>query len=641
MLLTSLWRTKDDWVRLLRWNAVVGVAVGLVAVMGNLFPGSLPVSSGGRLAGTFGNPSFLATYFVVQLFFCLMLAFWSNGKGERWLWSGTALFSVLMIVLSGTRGAYLGTVAGVGVFVVLALLFADVRYRKALWAVLGSGAAGVAALIVFRTAVERTFPLIASRLYAIFTIPPQRLLVWKLGWQAFLNRPIVGWGQENFLYAFDKFFNPEIFRYELALFDRPHNKVIELLFAQGAVGLLLYLAIFALIGWFILKHLWRRPEGRQALMLIILAALWVAYFVQDLVLFEMPTSALLMVFGFAFSSWFLFGEPTQPPRGREPAKAPARRLPGSVVTVLSVVGVGILGVSFAFGVVIPEAASRTMIDAIRILSQPSLTASSFQQGIDAADRARGYDTFLNKEIDVNVARQIRAMSPAPEFRDVFFKYCDTLSVRLVADLKRYRDDYDLVVEAAGLSARLETEYYGQDRGLARGLLEQAIPLAPRRVDAYQQLFSLAVAFGNQAVASENLPKLEETVGSVTLPYLYRAIYEARWGSPDTMFRELAKAKDLGFDIVLSPQERDWLLGSLVRGSREAVALSFVEQLAGDPRLSRGEQLQYLLGSVDLLERLGKSAEAQAKLKTIINQARPEDEQTILQYLKSRGITVGP
>jgi hypothetical protein len=550
-----------------------------------------------------------------------------------------------MIVLSGTRGAYIGVVAGAIVFLVLALFLADARYRKSLFVVLGAGVAGTASLVVFRSAVEHAFPLIASRLYSIFSIPPQRLLVWKLGWEAFLSRPILGWGQENFLYAFDKFFNPEIFRYELALFDRPHNKIIDLLFAQGAIGLILYCAIFAVIGWCIVRELRRRPEGTTALVLITLAALWVAYFVQDLVLFEMPTSAMLMVFGFALCSRLLFGWHTgavQRHASVKPAKArPARQLPPAAVGVLMTASVGILGVSFAFGAVIPEAASRTMIDSIRVLSQPSLSAAGFQQGIELADRARGYDTFLNKEIDVNVARQIRAMAPAPEFRDVFYQYCDTLKLRLMGDLTRYRDDYDIVVEAAGLAARVETEYYGEDRGIARGLLEQAMPLAPRRVDAYQQLFSFAVAFGNQSIASENLPKLEQTAGSVTLPFLYRAIYEARWGSTDKAFADLHEARDLGFDIVTSRQEREWFLGSLVRGSHEAAAISFIEQLLADPRLSSGEQLQYALGSVDLLERLGKTAEAQAKLKEIINNATPDEQQIVFQYLKSRGITVGP
>jgi hypothetical protein len=44
------------------------------------------------------------------------------------------------------------------------------------------------------------------------------------------ERPVLGWGQENFNYVFNKYYNPQMFGQE-EWFDRTHNVVLDWLIA--------------------------------------------------------------------------------------------------------------------------------------------------------------------------------------------------------------------------------------------------------------------------------------------------------------------------------------------------------------------------------------------------------------------------
>lgn len=88
-----------------------------------------------------------------------------------------------------------------------------------------------------------------------------RLIVWQTGWQAFQDQPILGWGPENFRFAFAKHFNNDLYLSENigeTWFDRAHNIVIDTLVSTGILGLLAYLI---LIGAFVRTIIRARRVG--------------------------------------------------------------------------------------------------------------------------------------------------------------------------------------------------------------------------------------------------------------------------------------------------------------------------------------------------------------------------------------------
>jgi O-antigen ligase len=121
-----------------------------------------------------------------------------------------------------------------------------------------------------------------------------RLLLWKQAIKIFQERPILGWGPENFSAAFEKHYLPQ---FEV-WYDRAHNIFFDYLAETGILGLLSYLSIFVVYYWqFFVKN----PKSQilnpkqiqnskfktqNTISNALLFALPIAYLVQGLVLFE-------------------------------------------------------------------------------------------------------------------------------------------------------------------------------------------------------------------------------------------------------------------------------------------------------------------------------------------------------------------
>ncbi len=122
-----------------------------------------------------------------------------------------------------------------------------------------------------------------------------RLSAWSIGWEASKERPIFGWGLENFDNAFQNYFRPE-FEDELGqteTFDQPHNLFILHLVTTGWVGLLLFLSILAIAIWSGLKKI-KSPHVIWALAVV------ATYIGIDLLGFETIATTITLMIALAF-----------------------------------------------------------------------------------------------------------------------------------------------------------------------------------------------------------------------------------------------------------------------------------------------------------------------------------------------------
>ena len=65
-----------------------------------------------------------------------------------------------------------------------------------------------------------------------------------MAWEGVKERPLLGWGQSNFNYVFNKYYDPKLYAQE-QWFDRSHNIVFDWLIAGGFLGLMAYFSLFA------------------------------------------------------------------------------------------------------------------------------------------------------------------------------------------------------------------------------------------------------------------------------------------------------------------------------------------------------------------------------------------------------------
>lgn len=137
-----------------------------------------------------------------------------------------------------------------------------------------------------------------------------RFWVWGEAWQGFLERPVLGWGPENFTTVFDKFFNPKFYvpgQNTETWFDRAHSVYFDYLAETGLLGLLSYLLMFGIFAWEFFKR--HRHEDKSSTAVAtrgFILALPVAYLVQGIAIFDVLPMYLNLFLFMAFATYFFY-----------------------------------------------------------------------------------------------------------------------------------------------------------------------------------------------------------------------------------------------------------------------------------------------------------------------------------------------
>ncbi len=298
----SVMQTEKIW-KWLFWTSL-GVSaylsvVGLLQVAGFVAIGQGTASGlSARVDATFGNPIYLAVYMLFHVFLAAMLwtqSWTSRSPGTRLAPSisyGVIIgLDTLTIFLTGTRGTMLGLIGGaVLAILIYALVRGSIRTRSiAVVAVCAVIVLGVVLKLSKDTPFVRGVGFL-ERLASISltdTTIASRFTNMSIAWQGVKERPIFGWGQENYAIVFDKYYDPRMYANE-QWFDRVHDIIFDWWIAGGTLGLLAYLSIFAAALW----ALWRIRAFTVAEQSI-LTGLLAGYFAHNLTVFDNVTSYIL------------------------------------------------------------------------------------------------------------------------------------------------------------------------------------------------------------------------------------------------------------------------------------------------------------------------------------------------------------
>ncbi len=151
-----------------------------------------------------------------------------------------------------------------------------------------------------------------------------RTLMWGIALDGFKERPILGWGPENFYQIFDRHFDTEYFKPPGqfgAWFDRAHSLIFDYLAETGIFGLLSFLATFVVFYYLFFsflirsrkasraeettKHLVNSPKFvfNSAIVQGLFFAMPIAYFIQGLVLFDVLVTYMNLFLFMAFANY--------------------------------------------------------------------------------------------------------------------------------------------------------------------------------------------------------------------------------------------------------------------------------------------------------------------------------------------------
>lgn len=303
-------------IAIVRWFLYSSFIVALTVWFGNEgfhIQSGLFINSGG--GGIIGNSSLAAAYFMFSLFFGVFLLFSKSLSKIRKIFisiiMAVILFSPLFInlyrlfkkgdILGSARGAILGIIVGVGVYLVSYFVFSKNKIMKIL------GIIGVVTMVVVFSVGWVKFMNPNTNIHKKFTevATGTRFLFWDVAKVSMNKHPLLGYGPENYMIAFQENFNPKILNKELSVEswnDRAHNIYFDTGVSGGYPAILFY-AVFLLSIFYGVFVLFK--EGKISLMqLCSIYGLLSAYIFQNLFVFDSTLSilSLLILAGLIYGS---------------------------------------------------------------------------------------------------------------------------------------------------------------------------------------------------------------------------------------------------------------------------------------------------------------------------------------------------
>lgn len=222
-------------------------------------------------------------------------------------YSLVAIFNLIVLFNTGTRGSFVGLVGGIFISSVLIAIFE--RQNKALRKV------GIT-LVIFSVAVVLFLGLfkqaafiknsdMLSRFAELVTLDVKgvlenqgsaRTMLWGIAWDGVKDRPVLGWGLDDFHYVFAEKYNPAMYAQE-QWFDRSHNVFTDWMVSAGILGLLSYLSLFALA----IYMLWKiSPQNMSFGAKAVIIGGFAAYLGHNIFVFDNLSSYILFFSVLAF-----------------------------------------------------------------------------------------------------------------------------------------------------------------------------------------------------------------------------------------------------------------------------------------------------------------------------------------------------
>lgn len=445
--------------------------------------------NGGTLRpdSTLGNSSYLGGYALMYVFLIAWLY-----SGTKYVYSkigyGALIFlNIVVMALTLTRGSIVGLT--VAIFVSLCIIsgiffIKKIKKQKTsrgailVLIALGVFVLGIATFFLSRTSDFVTSNNVLNRMATISLSDKSvegRFINWGVSWEGFKEKPLLGYGQDNFLYVFSKHFDPRMGPYE-AWYDRSHNVFFDWLIAGGILGLLAYLALYVAC----LYMLWIKKNAKNAFgesEKIIWTGLLIAYFVHNFFVFDNIASYILFVFVLAYITWRSYASGNK----ENDIQLPEVKANAIAVSLVTLALVGIIALVY-----IPWRTATALIQAMQY-TDVALTAPT---DVDAK-------TWSKKEIGTSYTKQELLIKAREKFEAATMYPLGRTESR-----EQLAQNLILVLNNATVSNQEKINW----AQFAQKQLDIELESDPNNPRTYQVIASLWMQFGK---AEEAVPLLEK------------------------------------------------------------------------------------------------------------------------------------
>lgn len=533
LMCATAYRTRREWRMALLASLGASAVMTVLALWERGHPGFMANTSG-RPWATLGNTIYLANYLLFHLFFIAILVVRrSMPPFVRVVLAALGALQLLVLLFTQTRGTLLAVIVTAAVL----LLWLSVRERKFRKAGIGALAALVLVLGVLyanraQPAVQN-IPGLGRLLNTSLSDTGgvrTRFIAWEIALQAFQDKPLLGWGPENYYYAFNAHYYPESYRYSQyeTWFDRSHNTLLDILSMTGALGAVAYAAVFAAAFWTLERKIRAGETPKWEGMLT--GGMLLAYVLQNVTVFDSHTSYLYFYLLLAMVA----ARPLPEQASGKPLGGAAL---GAVAAAAAALGIG----AAAWSAVMPFQANRLGL----IGTSYARLRGDLPNAIAAYDRALALPTQHRVDLRADGAREVIAAAMGQPSTDVARRALDWAAQRMEENrAARPRDVYDTLVLTQAYAALSADVPELLER--ARATIEEGLRLSPGR---QQVIYTFAQVAQLQGKIEDAITVLEESRAAeeaVAETHWYLAAAYDAVGRREDALAALRRARELRY-----------------------------------------------------------------------------------------------
>ena len=511
----------------------------------------------GKAFSTIGNTAYVAGYLIFNIFFVFILFFREERKSLRWLY---LLFLPLMIkefILIDSSGGTMGLGIGVATLGFIYGFFSKNTIIKRF--TLGLSVFIVVTLIVTFTNRELVSDVrILNKLNTQKNTFQTRMISWRAAMQDLPNHYLLGTGFGNYAITFDRYFEPTFYDFTRSetYFDRAHNNIIEIVSTTGLLGLVAYLSIFLAVGLMLIRGYRDGVINLNEFALI--SALLVAYFVQNLAVFDslVTYTALMMTLGYVY--WLrqdvLVPGLLNDPAGSMVEKKKLIMNRSNEVGYLVVVGFVVMLVIYNYNIQPIKMLKGT------IAGQIAFAHGDLAGAYEKYQKALSYETGLDRDARGTYAREISAKVELVRQldEDVGDRIVDYAVELSEANVVYNEEDSLAQMQLAQMYSSAASYYSGNaDKSLdyfqrANKAIDASIEASPGRIRTYFAKTQILLSAGRVDEAIKVLEYAISLNENYYDSYCYLGSIQLASNNKEVAYEAIDRCLDLGGQSLLQP-----------------------------------------------------------------------------------------
>lgn len=533
-----------SWRNLIRIFLGAGSIVMFIAMIQKVNPQFLLNSGSDRSMATLGNAIYVSGYGLFLWYLGLVGLLQEKTHGWKIYSLIAALGGFAGIFLGGTRGTLIGLVVSIAVIGMIYMV--KLRDHKRIRIGIGAGFAiafGVAILLFsFRTTPFVSHLPAVGRLFNTSltdTSTTPRVMAWGIAVESWKERPVFGWGPNNFFYAFNKHYRPQFLEsgWGETWFDNAHNIIMNTLASQGIFGVVTYLAIF--IASLVMLSRALKQKKISVYVAGIYCGFLVGHLVHNIFVFENPTSYLYFFFILAMIN-AICAERTV----LTEQKSKKKTVSGGMLALVW----GVVIVLVFVTNVNPARANMATVSALQKLY------TNVPQSLMYYEKALSYGSPHSDDIRMDMSRTISALLPQL-YQAKRIKDAELLFLFAHKELEKNKQAHPLDVRMDIQLAQLE-DFAGTTLGKKEYLLKEeetltkALLLSPKRQQIKYMLADAKQKLGKNDEAAQILKESIADDPKIAFGWLRLLLTYANIGDKQNAQQTLAEAKKQG--VVFQP-----------------------------------------------------------------------------------------